>query len=305
MIMPGLSRMVVSPRFELFFALAAVLDPNAPEPSDEAASRWLTQARRKLDQSFRRRLGHLGVPQIWRELAQRLGVRALDGDSDAVIEALADLQPAALTGLSDDPEALRAAAVDLLRRFDRLAFAAFWRVARSSFAAAAQSAPLRGGDSAATDETVNVPSVFASDGYVVILEGAADSRIVVRFFSPTGGSPVLEHAESSASSGHPTADNPALVFHALGDATRYAIASLLARDALTSADLARRLGVAAPTLAHHLRALRLARLVLEEKRGNSILLRLNRATVAGLSAATVSALYDPAQPVPLRRSRRA
>ena len=279
--------MVISPRFELFFALAAVLEPATPDPPDEAAARWLAQARRKVDQGFRRRLGSLATPEIWRDLAQRLGARALDDETDAVIEALGALEPAA---------------VDILRRFDRMAFAAFWRVARARFAAA-ESLVLH--DSRTRDDTVHFPSWFAPAGSAIILEAPGGRRIEARFFSPQEMPPVLERAAPPGVTTHPTAADPALVFHALGDATRYAIASLLARDALTSAELARRLGVATPTLAHHLRALRQARLVLEEKRGNSILLRLNRDTVAGLSAATVSALYDPAQPVPLRRSRRA
>ena len=58
------SRILVSPRFELFLALAEVLRP----ATDNAL--WLSQARRKLDQATRRRMGDLALaPAIWPALA--------------------------------------------------------------------------------------------------------------------------------------------------------------------------------------------------------------------------------------------
>lgn len=298
--MPG--RIIVGPRFELFLAFAEVL-----RAGSEGAL-WLAQARRKLDQATRRRLGDLALtPGIWTCLAAVLETAALEGDTDAVIAALADLSEAdfarrcrgalraaapdpakerLLQRLGSDPAGLQQAAVDALRRFDRLAFAALWRRALPDLEQAARAAGVPQGDSA---DAIVFPSLFGEHrfrfGDVLVLTVPADR---------------LTRAPSAAT---PTED-PEAIFHALGDATRYAIARLIAREALTGADLARRLGVSGPTLTHHLRQLRAARLVLEEQRGNSILLSLNRRTLEGLSAAAVAALCDSTQPIAIRRSRR-
>jgi DNA-binding transcriptional ArsR family regulator len=298
-------RIIVSPRFELFFALAAVLDPAFPNPSDEATARWLTQARRKLDQGFRRRLGALAVPAIWRQLAWLPGAAALDGDTGAAIDAVAQLGSTAFAALTEDAERFQAAAVDVLRRFDRLAFAAFWRMAEPGFIAVAQTTRTAHEDRKEAGETICFPSAFAPEGYGATFESPKGRKTALRFFSVQDPQHAIRRGAPAVPARAPATADPATVFHALGDATRYAIAGLLAREALTSAELARRLGVSPPTLAHHLRALRQARLVIEERRGNSILLRLDRRTLEGLSAAVVAALCDRAQPVAIRRSRRA
>jgi DNA-binding transcriptional ArsR family regulator len=101
----------------------------------------------------------------------------------------------------------------------------------------------------------------------------------------------------------PSMQDPEAVFRALGDATRYVIARLIAREPLTGAELARRLGVSGPTLTHHLKELRRARLVIEARRGNSILLSLDRSAIATFSAAALDSLFAAA-PVAIRRSRR-
>ena len=126
------NRLVVSPRFELFLALAEVVGPAAE------ADLWLGQARRKLDQATRRRMGDLALSStIWLALAEVPGLAALDGDTESVIAALADL-PAAdfarrcrgalgerqpdpvlerlIARLAGDPAGLQQAAVDALRQ---------------------------------------------------------------------------------------------------------------------------------------------------------------------------------------------
>lgn len=55
--------------------------------------------------------------------------------------------------------------------------------------------------------------------------------------------------------------NAETIFRALGDTTRYAIASILARTPTTSAELARSLNVSKPTITHHVQALRSAGLI--------------------------------------------
>ena len=300
-------RILVSPRLELFFALATVLDPDAPEPADPAAGRWLAQARRKLDQGFRRRLGALAAPAAWRRLAEAPGAAGLEGDTDAVIESLAALPSTAA----------REQATDVLRRFARFAFTAFWRQAEAEFQSLADAArrlpdldrvlgldvaPLR------ADAVVLLPSVFAPAGYRAVFETADGRRTVLLPFraadltaAPKPASPPPPRLSAPPAS-KPL--NPASVFRALGDATRYAIASLIARARMTGAELARRLGVATPTMTHHLQQLRAAGLLSEERRGNSVLVSLDRDAIAGLSAASLAGFYDAAGEIALRRSRR-
>jgi DNA-binding transcriptional ArsR family regulator len=90
----------------------------------------------------------------------------------------------------------------------------------------------------------------------------------------------------------PGAIRAELVFRALGDTTRYAIASVLARVPTTSAELARSLGVSKPTITHHVQALRAAGLIEEKQAGGSTKLALNRETVALLSEAAVDQLFS-------------
>src|SRR6185369_1326674 len=108
----------ISPRLELFFALAAALSGDAAGPQPDGVRRWLDQARRKLDQGFRRRLGdRAGSPEFWRRLAALPLPReaAALSDVDGVIEALAALPPECFRPASD-PAAQQRLVVDALRR---------------------------------------------------------------------------------------------------------------------------------------------------------------------------------------------
>jgi ArsR family transcriptional regulator len=96
--------------------------------------------------------------------------------------------------------------------------------------------------------------------------------------------------ETSRQSQHPM--NAESVFRALGDTTRYAIASVLARTPTTSAELARSLKVSKPTITHHVQALRAAGLIEEEPDRGSTRLSLNRDTVAALSNVAMEQLFS-------------
>ena len=104
------------------------------------------------------------------------------------------------------------------------------------------------------------------------------------------------------------AERPAInaesVFRALGDTTRYAIASILARTPTTSADLARSLKVSKPTITHHVHALRAAGLISETPSGGSTKLTLSRDTVAALSDAAVEQLFSSTGDLPLDTTRK-
>jgi DNA-binding transcriptional ArsR family regulator len=117
--------------------------------------------------------------------------------------------------------------------------------------------------------------------YFPIARGAASPNRIVEEDRPARESvPRSQHAVNAES-----------VFRALGDTTRYAIASVLARTPTTSAELARSLKVSKPTITHHVQALRAAGLIEEESGGGSTRLSLNRETVAGLSSAAVDHFF--------------
>ena len=98
--------------------------------------------------------------------------------------------------------------------------------------------------------------------------------------------------------------NAESVFRALGDTTRYAIASILARTPTTSAELARSLNVSKPTITHHVQALRSAGLIKETPSGGSTKLSLSRDTVAALSGAAVEQLFASSRELTLGTTRR-
>jgi DNA-binding transcriptional ArsR family regulator len=102
----------------------------------------------------------------------------------------------------------------------------------------------------------------------------------------------------------PGAINAESVFRALGDTTRYAIASILARTPTTSAELARSLKVSKPTITHHIHALRSAGLISEIPSGASTKLALSRDTVAALSGAAVEQLFSSTGDLALETTRK-
>ena len=98
--------------------------------------------------------------------------------------------------------------------------------------------------------------------------------------------------------------NAESVFRALGDTTRYAIATILARTPTSSAELARSLNVSKPTITHHVHALRSAGLITETPSGGSTKLSLSRDTVAALSGAAVDQLFSSTADLPLSTTRK-
>lgn len=98
--------------------------------------------------------------------------------------------------------------------------------------------------------------------------------------------------------------NAESVFRALGDTTRYAIASILARTPTTSAELSRSLKVSKPTITHHVQALRSAGLITETPSGGSTKLTLTRETVAGLSDVAVEQLFSSTGDLALDTTRK-
>ena len=96
----------------------------------------------------------------------------------------------------------------------------------------------------------------------------------------------------------------ALVFRALGDATRFAMANLLARRAMPAVELARQLHLSKPTVTHHLHFLRDAGLIEEQGEGGRKLLALKREAIEALSSRTVRRLFEAEAVAPARSRRR-
>jgi len=99
--------------------------------------------------------------------------------------------------------------------------------------------------------------------------------------------------------------DPPLVFRALGDATRFAIATLLAAQPRTAADLCRALDMSRPTMSHHVHELREAGLLDELRERAGIVLSLRRDVLEQLSQATIARLFTTpdTQDTPARASR--
>lgn len=95
---------------------------------------------------------------------------------------------------------------------------------------------------------------------------------------------------------------PEVVFRALGDTTRYAIASILARSPMTPSELARQLKVSKPTITHHVHSLRDAGLIVEGGDGGR--LALDRSKLEQLSGAAVSALFVSEGKLKLSKTRK-
>jgi DNA-binding transcriptional ArsR family regulator len=97
--------------------------------------------------------------------------------------------------------------------------------------------------------------------------------------------------------------DPPLIFKALGDSTRYAIVSILARSPINSVALAKRLSVSKPTISHHVHLLREAGLLEESFSNGSVELSLKRAVIENLSELTIKVLFENEKPIQLQRTR--
>jgi DNA-binding transcriptional ArsR family regulator len=130
--------------------------------------------------------------------------------------------------------------------------------------------------------------------YFPIVRDATAANRIATDVRDTGTNALASHSNINAES----------VFRALGDTTRYAIASILARNPTTSAELSRSLRVSKPTITHHVQALRAAGLIAETPAGGSTKLSLSRATVAAVSEAAVEQLFSSTSDVSLLTTRK-
>jgi ArsR family transcriptional regulator len=85
--------------------------------------------------------------------------------------------------------------------------------------------------------------------------------------------------------------DPVLICKALGDATRFSMLALLAREPRTAAELAKETGLSKPTISHHVFQLRAAGLLIEHGKGKAVELSVNRDTLEAVSSLLVDRLF--------------
>ncbi len=180
---------------------------------------------------------------------------------------------------------------------------------RDSFAAFAERhrlpVTMEDGQLVAIRGSIRVPVTSAAGVYLIpsmfntarLWASYADARGRTRFFLPVFDSTL------SLTGGH-SAD-PAIVFKALGDTTRYAIATSIARTPRTSVELARVFGVSKPTISHHVNMMRSAGLLEETTTESGVVLALNRRTLERASMAAAREMFAESDTAPVvKRSRR-
>jgi DNA-binding transcriptional ArsR family regulator len=86
--------------------------------------------------------------------------------------------------------------------------------------------------------------------------------------------------------------DPALIFRALGDSTRYAMVSLLARRPMTSVEISKVLAVSKATISHHIAQMREAGLISEKYEAGAVKVSLKREVFEKLSSLTLRKLFD-------------
>lgn len=126
-----------------------------------------------------------------------------------------------------------------------------------------------------------IPSAFNT---ATLWAAYADGNGKTRFFIPL--------LDTTLAPDTPMVINPSLIFGALGDVTRYAIASTIARKPMTSVDLARAFSVSKPTISHHVQLLRAAGLLEETHTEGGTLLALNRRVLERASGAAAREMFS-------------
>ncbi len=147
-----------------------------------------------------------------------------------------------------------------------------------------------------------IPSAFNDKRHWTCSEG--DPKAVTAYFPYFDPAISLNWISKPSESdiAEPERD-PALIFKALGDTTRYAIVSLLARGPITSTDLAKKLGVSRPTISHHIHVLRDAGLLEEKIQGNAAVISLRREILEQLSDIAIRKLFNTTEKIDLRKTR--
>lgn len=266
------------------------------------------------------------VPKPKQEWLSHIGLFPYDSRSPQVI---------ALEKLIKDPEQFRENILGILKIFWKKVFRKLWdkllpQVQRSlqererlfhscSFAEFVKLALLRievderkgalrairGGYALRFEDVKNcyfLPSAFNDRRFwSAFQEGKELTTVYFPYFDPSISLDTPIAIENQSMTEPPL--DPALIFKALGDSTRFAIATIVARAPTTSVELAKRLSVSKPTISHHVHLLREAGLIRETPVNGSIELHINRTTIDSLSDLTIAKLFDSTEPIALTRTR--
>jgi DNA-binding transcriptional ArsR family regulator len=143
------------------------------------------------------------------------------------------------------------------------------------------------------------PSVFNDRRFWTVSPGDPNALWFPYFEPDLGPDANGEHSDY----GNPQPDI-ALIFSALGDATRFAMASLIGRKPRSAAELAVVLSVSKPTISHHVHVLRSAGLIHETEHGGSVLISLRKPVLGRLSELATQRLLESREPLELRTSRK-
>jgi ArsR family transcriptional regulator len=147
-----------------------------------------------------------------------------------------------------------------------------------------------------------IPSAFNTSRLWAAYE---DVRGRKRVFIPLAD-PSLSLDERTTASAEGPIEDPAAIFKALGDTTRYAMVSAIARTPMTSIELARMFGVSKPTISHHVQALRAANLLIENPGDNGVVLSVNRRTLENASSNAAREMFSSTHDTNIvKRTRRA
>lgn len=384
MVKPGgrdrLIQVVVSPRFEVFYALQTLASATG-----EHLGTWRREMARELPARLLASLADVAPsPLIWPLLADALrdsppaatfpemlselrslethsfqtfvlgGVFKLPGAVDELIEgnttlartiaaevkmqekllSMFGLHPyvrqapgvAAFERIVAEPDAFRDAVVNLLASFWNAGFAGTWSriepqlresardleraASLSRFTAFARERKLpltiEGDEIRSTTSSRRLSAKSSSTVYLLpsafntsrFWAAYVDTRGRTRFFVPVLDPGITPSAGAIVDS--------SLVFRALGDTTRYAMASAIARTPMTSVELARAFGVSKPTISHHVQVMRAAALLEETQSERGVVLSLDRRVLEGASNAAAREMFsgDHTANV-IRRSRKA
>ena len=259
-----------------------------------------------------------GEAQSRRKLLVLLGLHPFDAESAATH---------AFERVVSQPTAYRDEVINVLEMFWQIGFSETWQklapqmmalargmrsaISRRGFTAFASKhqLPINTGNEASIAGIHVLPSAFNISR---LWAAYTDSHERTRFFVPVldrtllVGMPSRESDQPSMLRPEKTRKiNGALVFKALGDTTRYAIATTLARTPMTSVELARLFKVSKPTISHHVQLLRSADLLRERQTENGTVLSINRTTLERASFAAAAEMFSNKGPGPVvNRSRK-
>jgi DNA-binding transcriptional ArsR family regulator len=325
----------VAPRPMIWALLADTLRDAPPDPTFAQVVRAIESL---TDEAFQRAIlgvfrGHGTVDMLLgrqRSLANAVNTEAQSGNA---LVSLLGLHPynrsspvaIAFTRIIAEPASYQSDLVSALSQFWNSAFRESWEQLEPRMAHFVRSMQgvLESSSLAAFAEQVKLPVAF-DDGRKVVasLRGSTafpyetlheihvipsafnDTRIwgayrddadSVRLYLPVFD-PTLLAAERNE-------PDPELGFRALGDTTRYAMASFLAESPTTSVELAKAFGVSKATISHHVQLLRAAGLLRERATEKGVELSLDRRAVEKISTAAATQMFSGDSSRVIRRSR--